>query len=211
MTAFRTIGRTFRRGLALLVLGLIRGRRVIAVMACVAVVAFLALAYFNPNRTSAPTPAAAARPPQGRTAPNPTVPASQGSPAPQVAAAPGAAEAAIKQAIQKGDESQARAIATGDQTVMQGSATDAYYQESVKGNQDLLAGGVKSIQLDKIEWGQITVSGDVATATAYESWTTEYADGTTEQSRDLNVYALTRQGGSWLILSDDHPQAETTQ
>lgn len=222
MTALRTIGRTLRRGLALLVLGLIRGRRVIAVMACVAVVAFLALAFFNPNRT-APTAATAARPGRGRAASgaqpatggratqppatSSSAPNGQGAPTTGSVVAPGSAEVAIQQAIQKGDEAQARAIVTGDPTVMQGSATDAYYQESVRGNQDLLAGGVKSIHLDKLEWGQITVSGDVATATAYETWTTVFVDGTTQQSRDLNVYGLVRQNGVWLVASDEHPDA----
>jgi len=68
------------------------------------------------------------------------------------------------------------------------TATDGYYQESVAGNQSLLEGGVRRITPVRIEWGPITVSGDTATAVTYETWATELADGTTEQSRDLNVF-----------------------
>jgi len=49
------------------------------------------------------------------------------------------------------------------------------------------------------------VNGDTATATAFETWATTYSDGTTEQSRDRNVYTLVQQNGSWVISADDHP------
>src|SRR4051812_45372589 len=192
----RSIGRALRRGLALLGLGAIRGRRVLAPVAGVLLVALAVLAYVtsagSPAATARATRPAPARAPAGAQPPTGTGPA---APVSGATAAPGSAEAAIQQAIQTGDEAQARAIASGDPTVMRGSSTDAYYDQSVRGNQDLVAGGVTGIHLDRIEWGQITVSGDVATATADETWTTEYADGTTEQSRDRNVYGLVRQSG----------------
>ena len=51
----------------------------------------------------------------------------------------------------------------------------------------------------------MSVNGSSATATAWETWTTTYSDGSTEQSRDRNVYALIQQNGSWVISADDHP------
>src|SRR5262249_49933028 len=122
----------------------------------------------------------------------------------------GSVESAIRQVIQRADLEQAQALAAKNPGVMQDTATSGYYQDAVQTNQDLLDGGVASITLNKIEWGPITVSGDTATAVTYETWTTEYATGTTEQARDLNVYALTRQNGSWLILSDDHPNSPSS-
>ena len=47
----------------------------------------------------------------------------------------------------------------------------------------------------------------LATATSVETWSTTYADGSTEQSRDRNVYTLTQRNGSWSIDSNAHPDA----
>src|SRR5205823_864803 len=100
------------------------------------------------------------------------------------AAATDPAQQAIQQVIQRGDEEQALALASNDPTVMADTSTPDFYQTQVATNQDLTANGVSAIKLVNIEWGPVSVSGTTATATAWETWTTSYSDGTTEQSRD---------------------------
>jgi hypothetical protein len=115
--------------------------------------------------------------------------------------------AAIEQVIQRGDEAQMQALASRDPSPMQAVATPDYYRSMVQTNQELLDAGVVAIRLDRIDWGPITVSDTSARALAVETWTTTYADGTTEQSSDLNVYSLVQQNGEWKIEADEHPNA----
>jgi hypothetical protein len=112
---------------------------------------------------------------------------------------------AIQQVIQQGDNEQAQALASNDPSVMQDTSTSDFYQTQVSTNQDLVSNGVTDIKLVNIEWGPVSVNGSSATATAWETWTTTYSDGSTEQSRDRNVYTLIQQNGSWVISADDHP------
>jgi hypothetical protein len=112
---------------------------------------------------------------------------------------------AIQQVIQQGDNEQAQAFAANDPTVMQDTSTSDFYQSQVATNQDLRSNGVTDIKLVNIDWGAINVNGTNATATAYETWTTTYSDGTTEQSKDRNEYTLVQQNGSWVISADAHP------
>jgi ketosteroid isomerase-like protein len=115
---------------------------------------------------------------------------------------------AIQDVIQKLDEAQAQAIATNDPNVMAATATPDFYQEQVVTNQDLVANGVTEVKLINLEWGQISVSGNTATATVYETWSTTFDDGTTEQARDRNVYTLIQDNGSWKVQADDHPDQQ---
>jgi len=112
---------------------------------------------------------------------------------------------AIQQVIQRGDEEQAQAIASNDPTVMADTSTPDFYQQQVATNQDLVANGVSAIKLVNIEWGPVSVNGTTATATAWETWTTSYSDGTSEQSRDRNGYTLVQDNGAWRVSADDHP------
>src|SRR5207302_6251310 len=126
-----------------------------------------------------------------------------------VAAQNDPAQQAIQQVIQRGDEEQAQAIASNDPTVMADTSTPDFYQEQVATNQDLVANGVTAIKLANIEWGPVGVSGTSATATAWETWTTSYSDGTIEQSRDRNVYTLVQDNGTWKVSADAHPDEVT--
>jgi ketosteroid isomerase-like protein len=112
---------------------------------------------------------------------------------------------AVQQVIQRGDEEQAQALAGNDPSVMADTSTPDFYQVQVQTNQDLAANGVTAIKLVNIEWGPVSVSGTTATATAWETWTTSYSDGTSEQSRDRNVYTLVQDNGAWKVSADDHP------
>jgi hypothetical protein len=144
----------------------------------------------------------------------PASPTAQSTPAAQAPAAGRAtpvvtgsdpAQAAIQQVIQRGDDEQAQAIASNDPKVMADTSTPDFYQQQVQINQDLVANGVTAIKLTRIEWGPISVNGANATATAWETWTTTYADGATQQSRDRNVYTLVLDKGTWKVSADTHP------
>ncbi|HVA23238.1 MAG TPA: hypothetical protein VMW62_02500, partial [Chloroflexota bacterium] len=115
------------------------------------------------------------------------------------------AQSAVQLAILRGDLEQERAISTGDSSVMRDSSTAAYFKEVSQQNDGLLSGGVSAIKLVNVEWGTITVNGSSATANNFETWATTYSDGSSDQSRDHNVYSLVQQNGVWKIDSDDQP------
>ncbi len=132
--------------------------------------------------------------------------------APSATVAPAAADVqAIKTVIQRANEEQARALASHDPTIMRDTATSEYYDELVAIQRQLEAGGVTAIKLVNLEWGPVTVQGTTAQATTYETWQTIFADGSTEQERDRNVYTLVREAGSWKIQADDHPDSALDQ
>lgn len=121
------------------------------------------------------------------------------------AAATDPAQQAVQQVIQRGDEEQAQAFAANDPSVMADTSTVDFYQQQVQIDRDLRTNGVSDIKLVTIEWGPITINGNSATATAFETWSTTYTDGSTEQSRDRNVYTLVQDNGTWKVSADDHP------
>ena len=123
----------------------------------------------------------------------------------------GAAEAAIKAVIERADRSQAQAFAQSDTTLMRDTATAAYYDELVQTNRALAAGGVRTIELTKLEWGAVSVDRGTARATSYETWRSRYADGSSEERTDRNDYTLVLEGGVWKIESDVQPDAQLIQ
>jgi hypothetical protein len=161
----------------------------------------------RPGRNTAPGANAA---PGGNTAPG-------GNSAPGANAAPPANAApasndpsapAIQQAIQSIDAAQAQAVSSNDVSgLTAGATTTDFATQQQNDTQDLLDNGVTDIQLVTIEWGPISVNGATATATAYETWRTTYSDGTTDQSRDRNVYTLVQQDGTWKVQADEHPDS----
>ncbi|HEV7664147.1 MAG TPA: hypothetical protein VGQ62_11475 [Chloroflexota bacterium] len=167
-------------------------------------IAIIAFAVTRLPTGTAPRPAAAV----ATRAPS-SAPAGAAAPAPSLAGATPADTAtqqAIQTIIQQLDNAQAQAIATGDEQVMAATATPEFYQLQVATNQDLVANGVTEVQLLNLEWGDISVSGDSAIATVYETWSTTFDDGTTEQARDRNVYLLFKDATrGWIVVADDHP------
>ena len=119
-----------------------------------------------------------------------------------------ATQQAIQQVISAVDAAQVQAIQSGDPSVMSSTATSQFYQDQVANNQDLVDNGVSDIKLVNIEWGDVLVSGNTAVATDYETWSTTFQDGTTEQSRDRNVYTLINDNGTWKVQADDHPDQQ---
>ncbi|HEV7663241.1 MAG TPA: G1 family glutamic endopeptidase [Chloroflexota bacterium] len=184
----------------------------VAPVAAAAPTAVPARASTNPAAPSAPPASGAAAAPTAGTAPRSGSRAQQNgngaapTPAPTSAAtATDPQQLAIQQVIEKGDREQQQAFTANDPTVMADSSTPDFYQQQVQINQDMKANGVTAIKLVSIEWGQISVSGGTATATAWETWTTTYSDGTTEQSRDRNLYTLVQDNGAWKVSADQHP------
>jgi hypothetical protein len=142
---------------------------------------------------------AACAPPQPYVAPTPAALSA-------TAAQPADAEiAAVRDVIRRANEQQVQAIVTRDHSPMAELATTEHYAELVRINESLLRGGVTAIALLDMDWGQITVNGSTADAIVDETWSTTYSDGTVEQSRDRNVYTLTRVAGAWKIATNDHP------
>jgi ketosteroid isomerase-like protein len=178
------------------------GGIVITVILALALIAIIAVAITRLSSGSLSGPATAPAPSQGGAA---EATAAAGSPADAATAQ------AIQQVIQQVDQAQAQAIASNDPNGMSSSATPEFYQEQVATNQDLASSGVTDIKLVNVEWGPITVNGDTASATNYETWSTTFSDGTTEQSRDRNVYTLVRDAsGNWKVQADDHPDQALT-
>src|SRR2546426_2589242 len=121
------------------------------------------------------------------------------------------AVAAIKDVIQRANQAQAQAFAKSDDTVMRATATDSYYQELVQTNRDLGNGGVSSIVLTNITWGDVTVSGTTAQATTFETWRSTYNDGSTDERTDRNEYTLTQLSGAWKISADVQPDSRVIE
>jgi hypothetical protein len=121
-----------------------------------------------------------------------------------------ATQQAIQQVITQVNQAQVEAIKSNNPQVMAATATSEFYQDQVANNQDLVTNGVTAISLVNIEWGPIMVNGNVATAQDYETWSTTFQDGTTEQSRDRNIYTLINDNGTWKVQADDHPDQSAT-
>ena len=130
------------------------------------------------------------------------------TPAPEGTPADTGTTQAIQQVIQQVDQAQIQAIQTNNPQVMAPTATPEFYQEQVASNQDLVDAGVTEIKLLNMEWGPISVNGNTATATVWETWSTTFEDGTTEQSRDRNVYTLVMDNGAWKVRADEHPDQD---
>jgi hypothetical protein len=121
-------------------------------------------------------------------------------------------EQAIRDAILKGNLEQIEAIASGDPTVMRDTSASSYYEQVVQSNQLLLQSGGASIRLVQLVWGPVAVRDTTAQATTFESWLTEYKDGSTELTEsDQNVYELSQTNGQWLIQADNHPTTQASR
>jgi hypothetical protein len=122
--------------------------------------------------------------------------------------APATAEA-VKQVIERANQAQQKAFATGETALMRDTATAAYYDELTQINTDLARGGVAGFTLVGTTWGDVTVDGTTATATAYETWRTSYSDGSQDQRTTQNDYTLVLESGAWKIQADAQPTAQT--
>jgi hypothetical protein len=173
------------------------GGLIVTIILVIALIAIIAIAVSRLSSGGLSRPSAATAPTQAAAAAQSA--AAAGTPA------DAATQQAIQQVIQQVDQAQIQAIQTNDPKVMEPTATPEFYQEQVSNNQDLVDSGVTEIKLVNMEWGPITVNGNTATATVWETWSTTFDDGTTQQSRDRNVYTLVLDNGAWKVQSDEHP------
>jgi len=109
---------------------------------------------------------------------------------------------AVKQVIVRANEAQQKAFVTGDVALMRDTATASYFDELTQINTDLARGGVTGFSLVRIEWGDVAISGSTAAATAYETWRTNYGDGSQDRRTDRNDYSLVLESGAWKIQAD---------
>ena len=116
---------------------------------------------------------------------------------------------AVKQVIEAANQAQQKAFTTGDTSLMRNNATAAYYEELTQINTELAQGGVIGFTLVRIEWGDVTINGTTAAATAFETWRTTYSDGSQDQRTDRNDYALVLDSGAWKITADVQPSAQS--
>ena len=125
--------------------------------------------------------------------------------------APGAravdVETEIRAVLQRANLAQAEAFAARSPEVMRETSTAAHYQDMVDTNRALASAGVTAIALVGIEYGEVRVDGPVARATTFETWRTEYADGSVNEQTDQNEYTLVSAGGSWKISATVQPAA----
>jgi hypothetical protein len=120
-----------------------------------------------------------------------------------------ATQQAIQDVIRTVDTAQEQAVATNNPQLTVAAATSEFNALQAATNQDLLANGVTEVTLLNMEWGQITVNGNSASATVYETWSMTLDDGTVVQSRDRNIYTLMKDnGGNWIVQADDHPDQQ---
>jgi hypothetical protein len=175
------------------------GGLVVTIVLVLALVAVIAIAVTRLSGGTLSRPTATTSPTQVTSSAQPAAAAAAGSPADDTTAQ------VIQQVIAQVDQAQVQAIQTNNPNVMAATATNEFYQQQVTNNQDLVDSGVTDIKLLNLEWGPITVSGDTASATVWETWSTTFDDGTTEQARDRNVYTLIRDNGTWKVKADDHP------
>lgn len=114
--------------------------------------------------------------------------------------------AAIQSVIQKANQEQVQALAANDPTLMQDTATTTYYDQSAQTLSNMQNGGVTAIELVNLSWGPITLQdAKTAQATTYETWTTNFDDGSVLKETDMNVYTLVLQDGAWKVQDDQHP------
>jgi hypothetical protein len=116
-----------------------------------------------------------------------------------------AAVAAVKDVVQRANQAQTQAYARNDASIMRATATDAYYQELVQINRDLRSSGAQSIDIVKLDWIDVTITGSTASAVTSETWRTTYSDGSVADSTDRNEYTLVLQSGAWKISTDVQP------
>jgi hypothetical protein len=152
---------------------------------------------------------------------NPTaVPTATGAAASAKASPTGGASAApsssvvnaIKSVIEKANQEEVQAFASNDPSVMADTATTSYYQQMVQSYNDMASSGISAVKLVNLAWGPVTLQdANTAQANTSETWLTVFADGSTMQETDPNVYTLVLQGGQWKVQDDQHPNTRTMQ
>jgi hypothetical protein len=115
--------------------------------------------------------------------------------------------ATVQAVVQKANGEQQQAFNQNNLTLMQDTATAAYYAQLVQVDAALRSGGVTAIQMVSMNFGQSTVQGSSAQVATTETWRATFADGTTSDDTTLNNYSLVLVGSAWKISGDTQPSA----
>jgi hypothetical protein len=107
--------------------------------------------------------------------------------------------------VRKASDEQQQAFAQNNPTLMQDTATAAYYAQLVQVDAALRSAGVTAIQIRSMTFGQSAVQGSSAQVATTETWRATYADGTTTDDTSVNNYGLVLVGLAWKIRSDSQP------
>jgi hypothetical protein len=107
--------------------------------------------------------------------------------------------------VRKANDEQQQAFNQNNPTLMQDTATAAYYAQLVQVDAALRNAGVTAIQLLSQNFGQSSVQGTAAEVTTTETWRATYPDATTSDDTSNNIYGLVLVGAAWKISSDTQP------
>jgi len=118
--------------------------------------------------------------------------------------------AQVRAVIEKLDNEQEQAFQTNSARLMEDSSTAQNLAAMVQNNDALTAAGASAIHLAKLEWGPVNVSNDTATAITWETWDTDFKDGSITSIRQENDYRLVKIGGVWMVDADNHPANQAT-
>src|SRR5437879_4954833 len=113
----------------------------------------------------------------------------------------------VQVVVQTANDEQQQAFAQNDPTLMQATATAAYYAQLVQVDAALRSAGVTAIQMLSTNFGPSTVQGSSAQVATTETWRATYADGTTADDTSVNDYTLVLVGLAWKISGDVQPSA----
>jgi len=147
--------------------------------------------------------------------PNASTPQSSATPVPTAIAGASASPvtspqsdlATVQLVVQTANDEQQQAFAQNDPTLMQATATAAYYAQLVQVDAALRSAGVTAIQMLSTNFGPSTVQSSSAQVATTETWRATYADGTTTDDTSVNDYTLVLVGLAWKISGDVQPSA----
>jgi hypothetical protein len=131
--------------------------------------------------------------------------------------ASGSDEDTIKNVIKQSNDEQITAWRNLDTEVLKGTRTGQVLQDNVQAVQDLKNSNMYAIPVNKsIQFGEINVTGDTATAKTVEVWTVTFysKDGnkvvnSTGPDTLYETYHLVKQDGKWLVSTLDIVQNPT--
>jgi hypothetical protein len=132
------------------------------------------------------------------------------SPAASTSASPTASAqsdtATVQAVVRKASDEQQQAFAKNDPTLMQDTATAAYYAQLVQVDAALRSAGVTAIQIVSMTFGQSSVQGSSAQVATTETWRATSTDGTSTDDTSINNYSLVLVGPAWKISGDKQPR-----
>jgi hypothetical protein len=113
--------------------------------------------------------------------------------------------AAVQAVVRKANAEQEQAFNQNNPSLMQGTATAAYYAQLVQVDAALRSAGVTAIKLLSLTFGPSTVQGGSAQVATTETWQATYKDGTATDDTSVNDYGLVLVGSAWKISNDTPP------